>query len=418
MADLADAADAPMVTSSARVQALRECTPGERAEAIEQLGALRCATDAALCDLITAADAEQDWRVDGATGMAAWLVGTLHVASATAREWVRAGTALDELPHLQAAFAEGMLSWDQVRPATTFVTPARDELMATELPGLSAAQVEDLARQHRVRSPREAHRAHNQRSLRSRVDHATGGRRYTGFLPDVLAARFDAVLDRIIETHGPNEDGGYDPIDVQRADALLELADQRAAADADPDTCLAVVHVPSEVVAGQVEGNGTIESLQVSSDSVLRMLCDCKIEFHIDTAEGITVGIARGSRSIPRWLRRRIRKRDGGVCRFPGCERQIRQIHHIQHWTRDHGPTDANNLCGLCWHHHHLVHEGGWEIEGNADGEVTFISPFGREIRSRPQPLAPRVRRRAADATGVPLDLRGEPPEARAGPAA
>ena len=65
-----------------------------------------------------------------------------------------------------------------------------------------------------------------------------------------------------------------------------------------------------------------------------------------------------------------------------------------------------------------LVHEGDWTITGNADGELTFTSPYGREVRSRPQPLAPGIWRRAADAAGISADLRDEPPEARAGPAA
>lgn len=410
------AADALPVTSSARVAELRACTAAERAEAIEQLGALLCATQAALCDVVTAADAQDDWRVDGATGMAPWLVGTLHVTSGTAREWVRVGKALDGLPHLRETFAGGLLSWDQVAPATRFANPATDADQAQHLPGCSAAQIEDLARQRRLRSRDDARTAMQRRSFRSRVDHVIGGRRYTGFLPDVLAARFDAVLDRIIEGHGPDEDGHYAPIDVQRADVLVELADQRAAADADPDTCLAAVHVSSDVVDGKVDGNGTIDDLQVASDSVLRLLCDSKIELHIDGPDGVTVGIARGSRSIPRWLRRRIRKRDGGTCRFPGCERQIRQIHHIEHWSRGES-TDASNLAGLCWYHHLLVHEGGWDIAGNADGELAFISPYGREVRSRPQPIAPLTRRRAGAITGIPLDQCDEPPEARAGPA-
>jgi hypothetical protein len=420
MARLVDPSGDGPVTRSARVRTLRECSPAQRGEAIQQLGALLCATQAALCDVITAADAEQDWRVDGATGMAPWLVGTLHVTLATARGWVRVGATLDGLPHLQEAFAEGMLSWEQVVPASTFVTSTTDEEQARFLPGCSAAQVDDLARQHRVISRRQARRANDRRSLRSRIDHVTGGYRYSGFLPAAEAARFEAVLDRIIDTKGPNELGGYDPIDMRRADALVELADQYAGADADPDTCLAVVHVPAEVVDGHVDGNGTIGGLEVAPESVLRLLCDCKIEFHLDAPDGATVGIGRNSRSIPRWMRRRIRKRDGGTCRFPGCDRPIRQIHHIEHWARG-GGTDAPNLAGLCWEHHHLVHEGDWTISGSADDELTFTSPYGREVRSRPQPLAPGIWRRAADAAGIPLvfdESDGDPPAAGAGPAA
>ncbi|MGY6502831.1 MAG: hypothetical protein ACXIVQ_18280, partial [Acidimicrobiales bacterium] len=79
--------------------------------------------------------------------------------------------------------------------------------------------------------------------------------------------------------------------------------------------------------------------------------------------DGATVGIARAAQAIPPWLRRTITHRDD-TCRFPGCERRIRHIHHIRWWTND-GPTNADNLIGLCWHHHHLVHDGNWTITGN-----------------------------------------------------
>jgi hypothetical protein len=98
-----------------------------------------------------------------------------------------------------------------------------------------------------------------------------------------------------------------------------------------------------------------------------------------------------------------IANRDG-TCRFPGCGRRIRQRHHIRHWTKQ-GPTDACNLVGLCWAHHHLVHEGGWTIEGTPDAELTFISPHGRRCTSRPKPLQPQVRTRARQAAGLPDDV-------------
>ncbi len=408
---MAGADSSPIVTSSARVAEYRARTAGERADAIAQVGALLCAAQAELLDLLTAADAEGDWAIDGATGMVPWVVGALRVSRSTATSWVRAGAALDELPHLRAAFAEGRLSWDQVRPATCFVTPATDAVMSEELPACSAEQIEDLARQHKPRTRDQANQAQRRRHLTWRADHTLGGYRYSGFLPADQAARVNAVLDREAENLGPDPDTGlWAPIANRRADALVELADQHVAADADPDTSLVVVHVPAAVVAGHLDGNGQIDDLQVPVDSVLRLLCDTKVEFHIDAPDGTTVGIGRAGRTPPRWLRRRTRRRDGGRCRFGGCGRRIQHIHHIRHWTRDRGPTDASNLVGLCWFHHHLVHEGGWEIRGNADAELTFVSPYGREVRSRPQPLRGATAHRIANATGLPLgDTRPDP---------
>ena len=108
-------------------------------------------------------------------------------------------------------------------------------------------------------------------------------------------------------------------------------------------------------------------------------------------------------RNPPRWLRRRIHRRDRDLCRFPGCGRQIRQIHHVRWWHRDGGSTDTCNLVGFCWAHHHLVHEGGWALEGNADGELTFTSPWGRTLSSRPPPLLPETKQRIHDITGLAL---------------
>jgi hypothetical protein len=155
--------------------------------------------------------------------------------------------------------------------------------------------------------------------------------------------------------------------------------------------------------------------MQIPSESVLRHLCDARLEFSVDAPDGTTIGIGRAGRVPPRWLRRRVRHRDGDRCRFPGCARRIRHLHHIQHWVRDGGPTDAANLCGMCWHHHRVVHEGGWSVTGSADRELTFTSPHGRELRSRPQGIRPATRTRAERAAGVTLHAMGErEPDARA----
>ena len=163
-----------------------------------------------------------------------------------------------------------------------------------------------------------------------------------------------------------------------------------------------VVHVDADVVDGTVEGNGSIDGIPIPVDSVRRLLCDCEIEYSINGPDGTCIGIGRAGRNPPRWLRRRLDHRDGGTCRFGGCGRRIRHFHHIQHWTKD-GPTDSHNLVGLCWDHHHLVHEGGWTIEGNADDELTFTSPLRPNAQLETETLDPKVRRRAEDATGTDL---------------
>ncbi|MGQ0830544.1 MAG: DUF222 domain-containing protein [Microthrixaceae bacterium] len=380
------------------------CSASSRVHAVEQLAALVCATSAEMLDVVVAMDRAEDHRVDGALDMTSWLVATLHVSRATAREWVRVGHALTELPRLRECFAVGALSWDQVAAATRFATPEVDELLAKELPGCTAAQIEEMARERRTRTRADAQRAHHESDFLWRKDHELDGYRYRGFLPAAEGAVLNAALERRAERAGADpETGVWAPFQHRCADALVDLARQDLSVDPGPDPALVVVHVDAEVLDGTTEGNGSVDGIQVPLDTVQRLLCDTPIEFSVDGPDGTCVGIGRTDRNPPRWLRRRIHRRDRDLCRFPGCGRRIRQIHHVRWWQRDEGPTDSWNLVGFCWAHHHLVHEGGWAVDGNADGELTFTSPHGRARSSRPPPLLPETKQRVHDITGLDL---------------
>jgi len=361
-----------------------------------ELAGVVAATQVVLGSVIVAADAARDWAEDGATDMASWLVARCGITTAHAREWVRVAHALEELPALREVFSSGVVSFDQVRPATRFATPATEGELADRLPGLSAAQVEVLARQHRPVKEAEVCEARARRCLHWRPDHDAGGFRYRGFLPTDQAVAVNEMLTGLAEAAGPNpETGLWDPFAARCADALHGLC------DGDSTETTVVVHVDAEVVAGGVGGNGLAGDMSVGRSAVLRYLCDTGIEHVIETPEGRAVGIGRRSRTVPRWLRRHITHRDR-TCRFPGCERAIRHIHHIRHWTAHRGPTDAPNLLGLCWAHHHLVHDGGWTVTGNPDDQVTFTSPTGRTMTSTRQPIRPQTTTRTRALLGLP----------------
>jgi hypothetical protein len=378
----------------AEVAALAACSAADRLQVMEQLGALLSATTAELLRWVAVSDRAEDWKLDGAGDMAAWLVQALRVSSTTAREWVRTATALEQLPHLREAFDGGTLSWEQVRPGVRCTTPATDATLASTLPECSVRQIEALARQHRPRRTEEDLAAARVRRLCWRPDAELGGFRYSGFVPTAEGEQLNQVLTRMAESVGPDAATGlWEPFSQRAADALLELAHLRAAIDPDPDSVLAVVHVDADVLAGARDGNGMVGDLPISRETARRLMCDAKVEFSIDQPDGTTVGIGRASRAVPRWLRRKVAHRDG-CCRFPGCGRSIRHRHHLRYWTAE-GPTNADNLVGLCWLHHHLVHEGGWVITGHPDHELVFTGPAGRTLRSRPRPVDRAFRSRA-----------------------
>ncbi len=377
---------------SANAARYAEMAPEERLVAVQQLAAVIAATHAELLDVAAAVDAEGDWADDGATGLAPWLVGQIGLARSNANEWVRVAQALQVLPSLRGAYAAGELSWDQVRPATKFVTPDDDRDQAGELPGHSAAQIGFMARQRRPVPDVEANEAHAARSLSWRRDHRRGGFVYRGFLPFDQAEAVNVALDQVADGWGPDlTSGAWSPAEVRRADALHELATRRLGSASAPDRATVVVHADASVIDGETPGNGFIADVAVGHSGVMRALCDCRVEVALHGPDGATVGVARATQQIPWWLRRQVHHRDQ-TCRGFGCDRKIRQIHHIEHWSRG-GQTNLDNVVGLCWEHHRLVHEGGWTIEGNPNREITFISPDGRRrLPSRPQPVHPKVR--------------------------
>ena len=101
-------------------------------------------------------------------------------------------------------------------------------------------------------------------------------------------------------------------------------------------------------------------------------------------ADGSILDVGRKTRAISPALQRALAHRDQG-CRFPGCTRRICDAHHLEHWA-DGGETRLENLLTLCRCHHRAVHEGGFEVELLADGEVRFTEP-----RGRPFPYAPAM---------------------------
>ncbi|HEX9820231.1 MAG TPA: HNH endonuclease signature motif containing protein, partial [Methylomirabilota bacterium] len=80
--------------------------------------------------------------------------------------------------------------------------------------------------------------------------------------------------------------------------------------------------------------------------------------------------------------RRALQHRDRG-CRFPGCGVRFGQGHHIRHWAQG-GPTTLSNLALLCRRHHRAVHEEGYQVARQPDGELQFRRPNGWPIPDVP----------------------------------
>jgi hypothetical protein len=368
------------------------CSNEELAAGIEQLHALVLASLGQMFCLLREFASRQGFSEDGCRDLSSWLVARLGVSRATARAWADTALSLGTLPLLSQLLEEGRVSFDQLAPVASVATPETEEALASQLPGLSASQAEALRRRCGEVDPQEALEAH--RSRRLYFSHRGQSTRLSGLLPSLEAELVRAALERVASGYGPDPESGlYESFDKRMADALVELCSSRIAADPDPERANLVIYVEREVLEGAAGPAETAEGAALSAETARRAACDCRFRpLLVEPGTG-RLDLGRTTRSIPPRLSRYLRHRDGG-CRFPGCAgRRGVQGHHIVHWPKG-GPTDRSNLVSLCWRCHHLVHEGGWGVRGNAEGTLEFVSPAGKVLTGRPAPLRSELRQR------------------------
>ena len=128
------------------------------------------------------------------------------------------------------------------------------------------------------------------------------------------------------------------------------------------------------------------DGTRISAETARRLACDAsRVEVRHDalgSADGSVLDVGRKTRTIPPALRRALDARDRG-CRFPPCGLRFTDAHHIVHWA-DGGETKLDNTVLLCRRHHRRVHEGGYRVCSNRNGQIVFFTPRGNALFEAP----------------------------------
>jgi hypothetical protein len=337
--------------------------------------------------------------------------------------------ALEDLPLIGAAFRRGRLGLAKVRALTRVATPACEQGLLDLAEALTASQLDRALRVFRRLRAEQANDSHELEYvdyhwaedgslvLRARLPAEDG---------TLLVKALDAARERVYMRHraemaareqagsedcaggrpsgepGPAaatgeperprtptfEAGQAEPPRAPNIEALVELA-QRALAhpadDRDPEPARLVVHVDAAALIADASGRCELEDGPVIAPETARRLgCDAEHLASIES-DGLPLGVGRSRRTVPPRLRRVLEARDGGCCRWPGCDRRRRlAAHHRTHWAHG-GETSLDNLVLLCHQHHRLVHEGGYTIEDGETGELRFRNRHGLLCPSIPR---------------------------------
>jgi hypothetical protein len=386
-------------------------TPLPDLAALITAGAVRlAAATATWLRLIAEFDRRDGWHGAGIMSCAHWLAWQCGLSPGAAREHVRVARALESLPLIEAAFAEGRLSYSKVRALTRIAEPDTEVSLLDLALETTASQVERTVRQWRradrlnsgaepvSRKPSFEHWWDDDGMLVAKVR-----------LPPEEGATFIASIESLAErsarreraqqkkatVEGPvdTEEDGH-PVDearraaerlsAGRVHALTLLA--RVAADADrragdPPRREVVVHVDAAVLADDAAaGRAYLEGgPALSGADIRRMLCEATVVTMLEQGrEPLAVG--RRKRRATKGQRRALLRRDGG-CARPGCtETRIERLHahHLRHWLFG-GHTDLPNMVLLCDRDHGLVHDLDL-VMTRRDGALIVTTPDGRRV--------------------------------------
>jgi hypothetical protein len=370
------------------------------------------------------------WDTLGALSCADYLGWRIGMASGTAREKVRVARALGGLPLVDAALAQGRLSYSKVRAITRVATAENEELLLDMAMASTAAQLEKICRFYRQTAPREASederrwvthrttddgmvrismqlRAEEAESVLKAIDVSAGA----GTPADRVVAMAELVLAG--QPGGCAEANAQAAIEASRREpnSVLDARSSGAPgpADGEPDQpggqpdqaggqprsagkgddqaaprvrrpVEVMFHIDAETLTGHAHDSGH----GISAEVCRKLCCDAGI-IPVVEREGKTIDVGRRTRRLNAALERALAARDRS-CRFPGCtNRRFVDAHHVKHWLNG-GETRLENLVTLCRRHHGLVHEGGFTVEMTDDGPV-FRDPRGRivtEVFERP----------------------------------
>ncbi|HKF92556.1 MAG TPA: DUF222 domain-containing protein [Acidimicrobiia bacterium] len=373
------------------------CLPLERLEAeITTLAGHLAAAECRWLLMVSEFDRRKGYEQWGCWCASQWLGLRCGLEERAAREKVRVARALDDLPAITEAFATGQLSYSQVRALTRVAEPATEADLLMIARHATAAQLERLVRSYRgvLRREGETDRANERHARRYLSYHWDDDGSLVGSFrldPEEGAVLVAAVESTQSGSAEPPEDdpttrSADRPAAARRADALTAIARSSFDNEATPasgDRYQVVVHVEAPVLTDDAEGRCELANgPALAPETARRLACDASSVTMVDGHDGSPLDVGRRTRRIPPRLRRAVLARDG-VCVFPGCDRPITEIHHRKHWAHG-GSTKLTNLDGQCKFHHRLLHEGGWSIERDGTGRLTFRRPDGTILETTP----------------------------------
>jgi hypothetical protein len=332
---------------------------------------------------------EYDWQ--GFDSPITWIKANCHMSGGAAAARICVGQQVEHIAQSSAAMAAGEIGFAHFALIARTSAAVGERLDQTAL--LRQARKHTIARFHddcyHARHAADPKGCANEeaQSVEARSLELASGDDGTvfisGYLDKVGGAAVRTALEPLAKRAGKGDDRTRD---TRMADALVDLSMRALDNGLVPQRAHLQVTASLETLLGLPGAPGAdMEfSLPISAKAVERLACDCAVTRIILGSDSTVIDVGRAKRTISGPQRKALKVRDGG-CTWPGCDRPVSMTegHHLMHWIHN-GPGDMPNLTLLCYRHHWMVHEGGWQIVRTDDGRMlTIPPPTGFEFRPR-----------------------------------
>src|SRR5712692_4393956 len=348
------------------------------------------------CRVVRQGTAHGDHLVTGHCSAVAWLVDTCGLSQTSASDRLCVGKQLESMPVVAEALSSGQIGYQ----SASVICHLHEKLVekgeqldqeiwvgyAREFSVKGLKSLSDHARY--VIDPdgfgRDTEENYEERFLH--ISEMNGMYHLSGVMDPEGGAALKTAVDALAKRLG--QDDGRTP-KQRRADALTEIVYHAMDEGKLPrrNGVRPHVTVTTTVEGLKAELGAAASELQpgmpISSKTVQRLACDGTV-CRVLKADSVVVDVGRATRAVSPAQRRALKARYRG-CSGPGCDRPINWTtpHHIEFWSLG-GPSNLPNLLPLCYYHHRLVHEGGWQVVKAGEG-VKFIRPdrvIARRIRA------------------------------------
>jgi hypothetical protein len=384
-------------------------------EEILALIELRDRAEAALVRRFGVFDGSGDWKDDGASSPATWVRARADIARGDAQRMGYQSRLLATMPLTSRALDDGTVSMAKARLLIGVLNDrTRDRFHEHE--GLLLDRIRDLdvdqtrivldhwKRMADTDGPDPSDPDRN----RATISTGWGGRWHFEADLDpgsgaIVKAAIVAITDRMHQDGRFTDLGEHDTSARRTADAFVEMAHRSTGRTPEQGSVQAkvIVVVPWErLLERQADPLAPPPELlgtgPVDLTDIVRLTLRGTVAAMTVDADGVPLNLGREVRlaSEDQWIALKVRDRG---CVVPGCDRPAEwcSAHHLRWWDRDGGPTDLDNLCLVCSHHHHLIHDQHWTLTPGPHHSWTLTRPNGTTVdppRYPGHPPPPRAR--------------------------